>query len=557
MTTSQPGGLQLAFRNLQQLVRIGLRAAAIALALFCVMPAAHAQAQGTEESGVRDIRSLNATEKQQLLEKIRKALRHVLDTTHIRSFEGKHTPLQVKFRTGKNNEELVIDLGAENGPSSSSGESDELGFQLESALGQALDSLGISYPDVVYEYGGRDWYYYNPEDLQYQREYERRMQLKGGAAAIPPQGAKVTASAMHGYYWRVFERVWALQRPELSNGIIEDFITPTFVDPLKNYLSARSNTASVDLPRSQSTTNHPVSGYPWWQMDGREYLKVMYPDNPEIWHSLSRPVPDRDPNLWQYDEDIRSRPLFANYIDTDALFNLHTNASTDPSANGTRAFVALGRSYDLALANNVLCGMKELIRAQDAYQGFNVASQAQPSSKYGENNRALMPAMVLEVAFHTNAGDAAALQDPVFVNAAMKGVEKGFRLQAEGKVCKPFKITSIPDVTIQRPGTQIVPVNFEGFPYFPVTMTIENILCPPNNTCGNATIVFSAEQESPLKFQFSCTGSSSSTDTSRWSTRLADADGVKTTAVEHALTCLPSSGVMANSKPSIRIDRAN
>jgi hypothetical protein len=548
MTSSSPRSLRKTFKNL---LNHGLRAAAIALALTCLVPVAHVQAQTSEESGVRDIRSLNATEKQQLLERIRKALRHVLDTTRIDSFKGRYTPLKVKFRTGPRNEELVIDLGAENGPDSDSADSEELSTQLANALTDILDKSGISYPDIVHEFDGRDWYYYHPEQLQNDREYERNMRQKGGQSAIPSQGAKIVVSAMHGYYLRYFEGIWQLQRPELSNGIYEDFITPTFVDPLSNWLYTRS-AALIYLPRSQSTDPHPVTGFPWWQMDGREYLKVTYPLNDEIWDKGK--IPKKDPNKWEYNKDINSRPLFANFIGADALFNLHTNASdTDPTASGTRAFVTRNRAEDLALANNVLCGMKELIHAQDVYQTFRVASQAVPRDDLGENTLARMPAVVIEVAFHTNAGDAAALQDPVFVDAAMKGVEKGFRLQAEGKVCKPFKITSIPDVTAQRPNSVNVPVNFEGFPYFPVTLTVEYTSCPAGETCTGGTVVHNTPEDSPFVFSVECSGSSSTPSTSGWRSYMTDADGVKTNAVAHSLTCLPNTGKAANGKPSMQV----
>lgn len=182
------------------MLQFEMRAMAMTLVLACLGPVAQVQArdQASKESATRDIRSLSYTEKQQLLERIRKVLRHVLDTTDIESFSGRsaYTPLKVKFRREAHNEVLVIDLGAVNGPASSSGDSEELGFQLESAMADLLDKLGISYPDVDYEFGGGDWYYYNPEDLQYQREYERRMQLKDGQSAIPPRGAKVAICAM-------------------------------------------------------------------------------------------------------------------------------------------------------------------------------------------------------------------------------------------------------------------------------------------------------------------------------------------------------------------------
>lgn len=274
---------------------------------------------------------------------------------------------------------------------------------------------------------------------------------------------------------------------------------------------------------------------------------MVYPNNKKMWDTGK--IPEKDPNKWEYNKDVNSRPLFANFIGADALFNLHTNAA-GPSATGTRAFVAEGRTYDLTLANSVLCGMKELIHAQDAYKTFFVDSQAQERDNLGENTLARMPAVVLEVAFHTNPGDAAALQDPVFVDAAMKGVEKGFRLHAEGKVCKPFKIASVPDVTIQRPGTMTVPVNFEGFPFFPVVLTLDIISCPPGNTCSFSPKTYTEEQESPIVFTYGCGGTSSTVDVARWRAQLTDADNVKTNTVEFEATCLPNSKAIGKAKPT-------
>jgi hypothetical protein len=543
------------------MLRFGLRAMAMALVVACLGPVAQAQAQAQardeapREPVVRDIRSLNYTEKQQLLDRIRKALRNALDHTQPFPGQATYTPLKVKFRADARKEVLVIDIGAANGPFSGSADMSELGGVLENAAIEILDELNISHPAFDYEFSGRDWYYYNPEELQYQREYERRMQLKDGQSVIPPQGAKVAISAMHGYYWRLVDKVWKLQRPTESNGIYEDFITPEFVDPLKGYLLSRSNVALIGLPRNQSSDAHPDSGYPWWQMDGRENLEVLYPDNPEIWHSLSVPKQGRY-KLWQYDDDINSRPLFANHIGADALFNLHTNAA-GPSASGTRAYVAFNRPYDLALANNILCGMKELIHAQDAYKTFTIEDQAEESRKYGENGLALMPAVVLEVAFHTNASDAAALQDPVFVDAAMKGVEKGFRLQAEGKLCEPFKIDQIPDVSGPQNVHIPVAVHYKGYPQFAVKALVEIVSCPTGWDCTGGEANFPDPVPSPLTYTFSCTVTQPlPTATFGMRTTLVDIDGVKTDPVEHNISCTPTAQPATNApvgKPVARV----
>ena len=311
MTSSSPRSLRHIFKNL---LSNGLRTVAIALALTCLVPVTHVQAQTSEESGVRDIRSLNATEKQQLLEKIRQRLKR--DFGAAKPFPGQvaFVPRKLKFRTEASNEVLVMDLGPVYGPQLRGADMSEFAVQLDGTVADLLDELGISYPTFRYEYDGHDWYYYHPEDeqedRQHQLEYERHMQQKGGEAAIPPQGAKVAISAMHGWYWEVAKKAWVLQRPEV-NGIQEDFITPTFVDPLKSYLFSRSHVGSVEMPRSQSKDTYPASGYPWWQMAGRYYLEEQYPDQgKEIWHTLPAPLPgpQHGPNKWHYDGTFAVAP---------------------------------------------------------------------------------------------------------------------------------------------------------------------------------------------------------------------------------------------------------
>src|SRR3546814_2887249 len=53
--------------------------------------------------------------------------------------------------------------------------------------------------------------------------------------------------------------------------------------------------------------------------------------------------------------------------------------------------------YTTLFRSIILCGMKELIHVQAAYKNFNVANQAVVAGNYGENNRARMPSVVLEV----------------------------------------------------------------------------------------------------------------------------------------------------------------
>lgn len=320
------------------------------------------------------------------------------------------------------------------------------------------------------------------------------------------------------------------------NGIREDYITPFHALDLDTWLIVRSNADTV-FTRSQSSDIHAPSGQEWWKVAARGHLEQLYPDlGAEIWNTLPNSTSFRR----QEDEDIRARPLFANYLDADILISLHTNASnTNPEASGTRVYTHPGRADDLALGTSMLCYMKEIIQAQEGYDSFPVQSNARTDGNYGENRLALMPAVVVEIAFHTNAGDAAALQDPVFQGAAMKGIEKGYRLHEEGEPCEPFDITDIPDSTGPHGGRALVDVYYEGFPQYPLQLVVELVTCPPGYTCtpGQLTIT---EESMPVTYGITCSTSPGSPPaTATWRTTLTDDDGVETTSVDHDVTCAP------------------
>jgi hypothetical protein len=360
----------------------------------------------------------------------------------------------------------------------------------------------------------------------------------------------VVVSAGHGIYYNYEYEDWLAQR-DPSNGITEDFITPGYATELSTWLSARSG-ATTPFTRSTATDLHQPSGQPWWKMGARYHLEVTYPDNPEIWHSLPNAPPY---DMWERDEDIRSRPLLANHIGAGTILHLHTNAADDTSATGARAFYHTGRAADQQLANNILCYMKELIQAKETYKNYTVASQSVKATKYGENRLAEMPSVIVESGFHTNASDAVALQDPEFRTAAMKGVEKGYRLNAAGKtMCTPFKITSIPDVSTSNGTSALVSVNYEGYPQFAVKAKIEIVSCPTGWTCWGGEGTYSSTP-SPLSYWFGCNGSAAGTI--RLRTTLSDTDGV-TNAVEHNVTCTTATarlapGVAPTSTPSMSI----
>ena len=238
-----------------------------------------------------------------------------------------------------------------------------------------------------------------------------------GDAAAAAGGVDVFVSASHGWYLHGGSS-WRLQRP-LSNGMVEDLVTPRFARHLVDALER--DRVSTLLSRSEALSVHPGAAKPWWQMAARYHAQAMYPERPDIWRSYA----DRDTPLREYNDDIRSRPLMANEIGAGALIHLHTNAAADPTATGMMAFHQAGRSEDQRLGHVLLCAMRDAIHRLPDYRDYRV--RVQPSiGNYGENRLAAAPSILVELGFHTHPQDAAALQDPLFQAAVADGLRQGY-----------------------------------------------------------------------------------------------------------------------------------
>jgi N-acetylmuramoyl-L-alanine amidase len=453
--------------------------------------------------------------------------------------EGQGKYLMVKAILDPSTDTLVIDLSKEfipRGAQYLGAEMEDLQTELYNVATELLRDI-IQLKGVTFLYGGKDMYYYFPDE----RRFIPPARKSSSTASVIP---RVVVSAGHGIYYnyssKFRDQPWRAQR-DPSNGITEDFITPGYADELFTWLSARSPTVTTNFPRSVATTTHAPSGQPWWKMSSRYHLEATYTQNPEIWHSLPN---ERLSSLRERDEDIRSRPLFANHVGANALLHLHTNAA-GVTATGTRAIYHTGRTSAQLLGNSILCYMKELLHAQELYKNYTVPTQSEPRNDLGENTLATMPSVIVEIGFHTNPSDATALQDPVFRTAAMKGVEKGYRLNAEGKPCETFKISNIPDAT--GPQGEPIPhqVHYQGYPQFTVKAKVEYVACQSGWTCTNFERTFTSNTPSPLSYSTICTVSSRPSATFRVRTTLSDADGVTTAPVEHSYTCTTPAARMA------------
>lgn len=418
---------------------------------------------------------------------------------------------------------LIIDLSKEYVPYGAqhiTAEMEDSTTQLANTASELLRGI-VKFNGVLIQIDGKDIDKYF-DDKEFIKSIKPT--LTTGAAD------KVVVSAGHGIYYHYGFNDWRAQR-DPSNGITEDFITPGYATELHNLLVQRSD-ASVYLARSIGTHSHAPSDEAWWKLGARYFLQEAYPQVRGLWLSY----PKSTDALRERNDDIMSRPKYANYLGANTLIHLHTNAA-DPSATGTRAIYHAGRAADQKLANNILCYMKELIRAKDIYAGYTVPVEAEARNNLAENSRADMPSVIVEVGFHTNLNDALALQDPVLRTASMKGVEKGYRLNSEGKTaCEPFKIESIPSASGPHNSSFTLAFNYRGYPQFPIKAKMENVNCPIGSTCTGGEVTYETKIPSPLSATFSCSGDGPPR-TSKWRTILTDGDEVKTTPVEYSVTC--------------------
>lgn len=418
---------------------------------------------------------------------------------------------------------VEIELGAALGPYA---EHPDMDF-VHSVLTQASIAFlqdKVKVRGVVFLYGGKDLYFYAP-DLQ-----PHGSDLSRNTLAPDREKPVVSVAAGHGIYFHHGYGDWRYQR-DPSHGVTEDVLTQQFANHLKQYLNYRQ-IASVVSPRHDWMTTHPGSGERWSNVAARYQLESILPDHPEIWNSL----PNSTSPLRDYNEDIRSRPYYANFMDADSAIHLHTNAAT-PSARGTFAFVHEEKPESIPLASNALCYMKEAIQSIEGYGNYPV-NITPIANRKGENGLAKMPSVIVEIGFHTNPDDVEAMKDPLFQAAAMRGLAKGVYLFHQGKDCRTFELEKMPNLELKWAQSFRAPVSYHGYPTFPIDLVYEVVECPSSwesFKCGRTRkLYFSGEVP---EVALSC-GPQFETTTATYRVWILDFDGVRTEPVEFQLTCL-------------------
>jgi hypothetical protein len=438
-------------------------------------------------------------------------------------FENDKLPIHIKSSFDPVAQSLVMSIDERFGPVSGLVEMEELQSDVTYAVWPMLEQIQ-GFWGLDWRYGGKDMYFWFPRD---RRPPEKRVLRKATAEAGL---GSVLINEGHGYYYHHGYRDWRFQR-EPANGIIEDEITAEISTPLWGWMTLAG--VDVKVAKEASFGNHIPSGKPLYLMATRYLLERSLPDRPDIWHSL----PDDTSDLREYKEDIRSRPLYANSLGVDAMISIHTNASDNASAHGTTVIVQPGRPESAQLASMALCYMREHIQAKEEYADFSVARTPLLADK-GENRLAAMPSIIVELAFHTNSSDAAALKDPLFLASATRGLTKGFRLYRAGKNCEEFSLDVPRHVQGLVGDVAKIPVGWLGYPAFPITVDAELKECDDGSWCG-VDSEFVAEENEGRRVDLGYRCMKEDVEKSPFAVTVSaeDIDVVKTKAVEIMVSC--------------------
>ncbi len=260
------------------------------------------------------------------------------------------------------------------------------------------------------------------------------------APAVPPlnvglegtglAGKNITIGPSHGRYWNGSGWYWQRSDPcGFGEAVLEDTNSIRLMQFLHQYLTQDGATVHVPRELDESNCCNGSTGLHWWKMAAYSWLR--HAGLPcSVWGSSSGSCSsETGPN--RYSDDIRARPLFADYRGSDIYVSHHTNAGGGGTANGTITFrdTAMehpeheAASYSLALniQNSIVATIREMYDA-----GWYDRGVADSNGGFGEIRIPDRPACLIELAFHDNCTrDALYLTDNFFRSLSEWAVYKG------------------------------------------------------------------------------------------------------------------------------------
>ncbi|MEY2878711.1 MAG: hypothetical protein RLZZ15_1091 [Verrucomicrobiota bacterium] len=234
---------------------------------------------------------------------------------------------------------------------------------------------------------------------------------------VPPAtgalaGRRLAISPGHGYYLNA-SNAWVLQR-DFYQGVVEDFVNHDFITLLGAELTAVG--ADVRPTRNlDRAAGNGLSGRPRWQEAARYHAQFLGAPT-TVWN---------EPGFDHLSQDIRCRPLYANFVAADLLVSIHNNGGggtgTETLYDNANSVAAESKRLADLLHGKVIAAIRRDYNptwADRRVQGFN--------GSYGENRLATRPAVIVEVAFMDRpTPDNAAIQDERFRRLVARAIAEG------------------------------------------------------------------------------------------------------------------------------------
>lgn len=175
----------------------------------------------------------------------------------------------------------------------------------------------------------------------------------------------------------------------------------------------------IDQGHNPSGANAGAEGYGLREQDityavGMDLARLLNGD-PRFTARVSRTTPTESLGASNA-ASLQRRVYLANSWPADYFVSIHCNANTNPAINGTEVYVYQQNTQAYWLAQHVLGGIVEEVGTRD--------NGVRPNPTLYVLRRTAMPAILVELAYLTNGGDALKLRDeqPAFAQGIYSGL---------------------------------------------------------------------------------------------------------------------------------------
>ena len=246
--------------------------------------------------------------------------------------------------------------------------------------------------------------------------------------AVGLSGKKICVGASHGRFWNGSGWYWQRSDPcGFGEAILEDTNSVRLTQFLEQYIKQDGGTFYGVRCHDEGYGNHS-SGTAWWKMCSQSWLRgTGVPCS--VWASYTGNC-GADTAVGRSSDDIRCRPLYADYVGSNIYIAFHTNAG---GGTGTETFrdTAMEKpahvANSLTLAQKVQSNIISTIRNTfPGESGWADRGVKDGQGNYGEIRIPNRPAVLVELGFHDHCTrDAVYLKNDFFRSLCTWAMYKG------------------------------------------------------------------------------------------------------------------------------------